>query len=111
MKINRRDALKQLGVGAAGLAAASVLARLPDVDASDVPSIFTKPIPRTKETIPVIGLGTWATFDVGSSPEERKPLEEVLAEFSRLGGTVIDSSPKYGQSETVAGDLSEKLGV
>jgi diketogulonate reductase-like aldo/keto reductase len=73
--------------------------------------MLTKPIPKTGEVIPVIGLGTWATLDVGTSPEERKPLEEVLAEFSRLGGKVIDSSPKYGRSEEVAGDLSAKLGL
>lgn len=115
--MNRREALKQLGVGTASLAAISLWSRSPEALAADTSSrfnaqtILTKPIPSTKETIPVIGLGTWATFDVGASPEERKPLEEVLAEFSRLGGTVIDSSPKYGNSETVAGDLSEKLGL
>ena len=73
--------------------------------------MLTKPIPRTGEIIPVIGMGTWATFDVGSSPEVRKPLEEVLAEFSRIGGKVIDSSPMYGNSEEVVGDLSAKLGL
>ena len=73
--------------------------------------MLTRPIPRTGETIPVIGMGTWATFDVGSSPEVRKPLEEVLAEFSRIGGKVIDSSPMYGNSEEVVGDLSARLGL
>ncbi|MFP5245264.1 MAG: aldo/keto reductase [Thermoanaerobaculia bacterium] len=54
-----------------------------------------------------IGLGTWQTFDVSDS----KPLEPVLAEFVRLGGQVVDSSPMYGRSESVLGDLAVKLGV
>jgi diketogulonate reductase-like aldo/keto reductase len=56
-------------------------------------------------------MGTWQTFDIGTSPEEQKPLEEVLAEFSRAGGKLIDSSPMYGNSEEVAGDLTAKLGL
>ena len=72
-------------------------------------SIITKPIPRTGESLPVIGLGTWQTFDVGPSESERSPLREVLREFARLGGRVIDSSPMYGRSERVAGDLAAEL--
>jgi diketogulonate reductase-like aldo/keto reductase len=72
-------------------------------------SIITKPIPRTGESLPVIGLGTWQTFDVGPSESARAPLREVLREFVRLGGRVIDSSPMYGQSERVAGDLAAEL--
>ncbi len=72
-------------------------------------SINTKPIPRTGELLPVIGLGTWQTFDVGRSESERAPLREVLREFARLGGKVIDSSPMYGQSESVVGDLAGEL--
>jgi len=72
-------------------------------------SIITKPIPRTDESLPVIGLGTWQTFDVGRSESERAPLREVLREFARLGGRVIDSSPMYGRSESVVGDLAAEL--
>jgi diketogulonate reductase-like aldo/keto reductase len=62
-------------------------------------------IPRTGEAIPVIGLGTWQTFDVGPSPAARAPLGEVLREFFAAGGRVIDSSPMYGRAEAVAGEL------
>lgn len=65
----------------------------------------TRKIPRTGEEIPVVGLGTWQTFDVGSSAAEREPLAEVLRRFFAAGGRVIDSSPMYGRSESVAGDL------
>ncbi len=71
--------------------------------------MLTRQIPKTGEAVPVIGMGTWQTFDIGSSPAERKPLEEVLAEFSRAGGKLIDSSPMYGNSEEVVGDLSAGL--
>ena len=72
-------------------------------------SLLTKPIPRSGESLPVIGLGTWQTFDVGASATQREPLREVLREFARPGGNVIDSSPMYGQSETVVGDLAAEL--
>ena len=74
-------------------------------------SIVRKPIPRTGETLPVIGLGTWQTFDVGTNQAARAPLKEVLREFVRAGGSVIDSSPMYGNSETVAGDIAHELGL
>ena len=61
--------------------------------------------------LPVIGLGTWQTFDVGTSAAERKPLEEVLSLFVQLGGRLVDSSPMYGRSEEVLGDIAVKLGV
>ena len=75
------------------------------------PTILTRPIPSTGEPVPVVGLGTWQTFDVGASPAERVPLEEVLAAFVELGGRVVDSSPMYGRSEQVVGDIAAKLGV
>jgi diketogulonate reductase-like aldo/keto reductase len=74
-------------------------------------SIIRKPIPKTAESLPVVGLGTWQTFDVGAGKSAREPIKEVLREFVRLGGSVIDSSPMYGKSETVAGDLAGELGV
>jgi aryl-alcohol dehydrogenase-like predicted oxidoreductase len=65
----------------------------------------TRKIPRTNEEIPVIGLGTWETFDVGTASSEREPLAEVLQRFFAAGGRVIDSSPMYGRAEPVVGDL------
>jgi diketogulonate reductase-like aldo/keto reductase len=64
-----------------------------------------RPIPSTGELLPVIGCGTWQTFDVGTSSEERAPLAEVLRVLFEAGGSVIDSSPMYGRSEAVVGDL------
>ena len=74
-------------------------------------SILTRPIPSSGEAIPVVGLGTWRTFDVGPAPAERAPLKTVLQRFVELGGRVIDSSPMYGTAESVAGDLAAELAV
>ncbi|MEA2329216.1 MAG: hypothetical protein QOE68_4175 [Thermoanaerobaculia bacterium] len=73
--------------------------------------MLTRRIPSTNEELPVIGVGTWQTFDVGSSPAERAPLVEVVREFVALGGRVIDSSPMYGRSEEVAGEIAAGLRV
>jgi aryl-alcohol dehydrogenase-like predicted oxidoreductase len=67
--------------------------------------MLTRPIPKTGEPLPVVGLGTWQTFDVGSSERERAPLQRVLEIWLRRGGRVIDSSPMYGRAEEVAGEL------
>jgi diketogulonate reductase-like aldo/keto reductase len=75
------------------------------------PSMLQRPIPATGETLPVVGLGTWRTFDVGSAAAERAPLREVLQRFVELGGRVVDSSPMYGTAESVVGDLASGLGV
>src|ERR1041384_2644637 len=65
-------------------------------------------IAQNKVNLPKIGLGTWQTFDVGDSPVERAPLREVL---KLLDGNVVYSSPMYGASEAVAGDLIAELGL
>ena len=116
-EINRRDALRILGVGATSVVATATCSRL--VSARDsaaftplpAGSILTKAIPSSGEAIPVIGLGTARTFDVGSTPAEQQPLEEVIKAFSAAGGKVIDSSPMYGNAEQVLGELTAKLGL
>ena len=70
--------------------------------------LMTRNIPVSGEPLPVIGVGTWQTFDVGSDASARAQLREVL---KLLDGNVIDSSPMYGSSESVAGDLIAALGM
>ncbi|AKV04491.1 putative oxidoreductase protein [Labilithrix luteola] len=67
--------------------------------------MLTRPIPKSNEQLPVVGLGTWQTFDVGTASRERSALARVATDFFRSGGTVIDSSPMYGGAEEVVGDL------
>jgi diketogulonate reductase-like aldo/keto reductase len=67
-------------------------------------------IPGTAERIPVIGVGTWITFNVGSSRRLRDGRAEVLRTFFDRGGTVVDSSPMYGSAEDVIGYCLDKIG-
>ena len=66
------------------------------------PAMLTRPIPHTGEPLPVIGLGTWQTFDV-ADPE---PLRPVLARFAERGAKLVDSSPMYGSAEEAVGALA-----
>ncbi|KND58633.1 hypothetical protein BVER_06384 [Candidatus Burkholderia verschuerenii] len=68
-----------------------------------------RPIPSTGEGLPVVGCGTWRTFDVGGDAARRRELTEVLRVLFAAGGSVIDSSPMYGSSEAVAGALLAQM--
>jgi len=72
-------------------------------------AMLTRQIPSTGEAIPVIGLGTWRAFDVGTDEATRRPLREAMRLFLNTGGRVIDSSPMYGRAEGVVGDLLAEL--
>lgn len=104
MKLSRRDTLRVFGATAAG-------ALLGRSGPGASPEPLLRAIPSSGERIPVVGLGTWSTFDVGSSAAERQPLEEVLTRFSERGGRVVDSSPMYGRSEAVVGEIAAKRGI
>lgn len=71
---------------------------------------MTKPIPSSGETIPVIGMGSWITFNVGNDPVARDARAEVMRGFFDHGGRMIDSSPMYGSSQKVIGYGLAKLG-
>jgi aryl-alcohol dehydrogenase-like predicted oxidoreductase len=73
--------------------------------------MVTRKIPASGEALPVIGMGSSNTFDVGSGSGERDALREVLRLLVAGGATVIDTSPMYGRSETVLGDLIAELGL
>lgn len=71
----------------------------------------TRPIPSTGEAMPVIGLGTWQTFDIGKSASARAERVAVLRALFDAGCTMVDSSPMYGRAEGVVGDLLEQMGA
>jgi hypothetical protein len=105
---------RSLLVGAAGmtaLAAASACRPAPGL-AQTAPgrSPIMRAIPRTSERIPVIGLGTFETFDVNPG-EPRDHIREVIRRFHQAGGRVIDTSPLYGMSEVSVGDFATELGI
>ena len=74
--------------------------------AAQASAIMKRPIPRSGEMLPAVGVGTWQTFDVGPKAPERAELKEVLRLLVAAGGSVVDSSPMYGKSESVVGDLT-----
>ncbi len=73
--------------------------------------LLTKPVPSSGEALPLVGLGTWITFNVGNDPVARDACAEVMAGFFAAGGRLIDSSPMYGSSQDVIGYGRKKLGA
>ena len=61
--------------------------------------------------LPIVGLGTWKTFDVSPDPPQRAELKRVLQLLAEHRGSVVDSSPMYGEAEQVVGDLSAAAGL
>ena len=104
MHINRRLILK------AGLAMAS-LGALPSRPASaDGSLIIKKQVPSIGEDLPLVGLGSWITFNVGNDPRLLDECARVIAAFLEDGGRMIDSSPMYGSSQATIGYALRKLG-
>jgi len=73
-------------------------------------STIVRKIPSSGEAIPVIGLGSWMTFNVGNDPVARDSCAEVMRRFFSAGGRMIDSSPMYGSSQSVIGYGLKKQG-
>jgi diketogulonate reductase-like aldo/keto reductase len=71
--------------------------------------MLTRPIPKTQERLPVIGVGTWQAFDIGADRAGLDQRKEVLRTLFEAGGSVIDSSPMYGRAETVVGTLLAEM--
>jgi aryl-alcohol dehydrogenase-like predicted oxidoreductase len=73
--------------------------------------LLFRPIPRTGQLLPAVGLGTSATFARLAGSEDSVRLGEVLSALVSAGGRVIDTAPSYGDAERVAGQLASSLGV
>jgi diketogulonate reductase-like aldo/keto reductase len=71
---------------------------------------LTRPIPSSGERLPVVGLGSWITFNVGDDAELRDECAAVMRAFFAAGGRLIDSSPMYGSSQEVIGYGLAQLG-
>lgn len=102
--LDRRELLHLLAAG--GAAALLGPNRL---GAQQGPALLTRKIPKSGELLPVVGLGSWGTFNVGSDPVARDKCTEVIKAFLDAGGKAIDSSPMYGSSQQTIGYAFEKL--
>jgi len=107
--ISRRRAAKLIGATAASAFLPIGTSRLFAADESS--RRILRSIPSTGEKLPVIGLGSATTFDVRSGSPQAKTVGEVLALFVKHGGKLIDSSPMYGNAESLIGDLAYKAGL
>ena len=103
--MKRRMSIKVMAASAAtGLSNVELLAQMSK-------AVKKRNIPGKTEKLPIVGLGTWQTFDVGRGESERSELRKVLKTLIEMDGSVIDSSPMYGRSEQVVGELTSNLGL
>ena len=106
MTLTRRDWLRLTAGGGAALALT------PDLLASLArQEVMARAIPGTDEMLPVVGLGSSATFSRVARSEDVSAIGAVLQTFVDNGGTVFDTAPSYGASEQVAGDVANELGI
>jgi diketogulonate reductase-like aldo/keto reductase len=116
--MRRSDTLtRRTFLGSVAAAGAAALLRPPRAFAYPGPSaahpgpIVTRPIPSTPSAaLPLVGLGTWGTFNVGDDIAARNSCTDVMRAFFAEGGRLIDSSPMYGSSQAVIGYGLVKLG-
>ncbi len=99
----------------AGAAAGAALSLRPGIlsalDAIRAQGTITRTIPGTDERLPIVGLGSSATFSRAARGEDFDALREVLRTFVDNGGAVFDTAPSYGASEEVAGRIADELDV
>ena len=102
--ISRRD---MIATGAAALAAAGAGPAF----AQAAGAVRTKPIPVSKEALPVIGIGTAVIFDYENDPVKQAERAEVLKVLTAGGGSLIDTAPAYGKAEDRLGELMASTGL
>jgi diketogulonate reductase-like aldo/keto reductase len=103
-RLTRRASLGRMAALAAGAAAWS----LPMQSQAAAP--LTRPIPSTGEAMPVVGLGSWITFNVGPDAAGLAASTDVIRAFLAGGGKMIDSSPMYGSAQDTIGHALKALG-
>src|SRR3954469_14166293 len=108
MEQSRGTSRRSILQGALATAAAVLLPGEVDAQAG---APATTPISSTGEPLPVVGLGSWITFNVGNDPKLKDECTAVMAAFFEAGGRMIDCSPMYGSSQPTIGYGSEKARV
>ncbi len=105
MIISRRQLLR-LSAGAGLIAAAGPWRNLLAEPANRIMTT----IPSSGEQLPAVGIGT-RDFRSNANADEMKRFRETLEMFHASGGRVIDTSPNYGEAETVIGTLLRDIGI
>ncbi|MGH8687698.1 MAG: aldo/keto reductase [Burkholderiales bacterium] len=103
-KMTRREfSARAATLGAAGM--------LPALAMAATPQVIARPIPKTGERVPAVGVGTSRVFDVGGDETKLAELARVLRNLVEAGGTVIDTASSYGSAEEVVGELVARGGL
>ena len=102
MQLNRRQLVGSIAIG-------SLSALVPKFVRAQVAPL-TRTIPSSGQALPIVGLGSWITFNVGDDPVARHSSAEVMRAFFDCGGRMIDSSPMYGSAQEVIGYCLRKTG-
>src|SRR5688500_8203196 len=111
MTISRREWIRlSLGAGAA-IACGQRTIDAQVLEALQPGKLITRAIPSSGERIPIIGLGSSATFSQVARSEDVSALKDVLRALVENGGTVFDTAPGYGASEEVAARVARELGI
>jgi diketogulonate reductase-like aldo/keto reductase len=117
--LSRRTTLRLMGLGAVSAVIPMALSGSKTEQAKGQPStplrnlsseLIMKEIPRTKERVPAVGMGTFLTFDVLEN-QPRDNIRQVMRRFWAGGGRMIDVSPLYGMSEVNVGEFAKTLGI
>jgi len=93
------------------LAAGLGLTALSRAQSSALDGLMMRTIASSGEQLPVIGLGSSATFSSAAGSRDVEGLKEVLRTMAQSGAKVFDTAPGYGASEEVAGRLARELGI
>ena len=102
--ISRREILKFSALaGAASVLPAELL------HAVHHQGLITRAVPKTGEELPIVGLGSSASFRKIAASDDVSQLQEVIKALLDNGGTVFDTAPSYGESERVAGEILQKM--
>ena len=101
---SRRDFLKfTTAAGIAGVLPVEIL------NAAHHEGVITRAVPKTGEKLPIVGLGTSATFRRLAADDDVSQLRDVISTLLDNGGTVFDTAPSYGEAERVAGEIVQGM--
>ncbi|MDP1536228.1 MAG: aldo/keto reductase [Burkholderiales bacterium] len=109
-KINKLYTRREMLALGAGLTAAAALPNVSWAQAAAQP-LLSRAIPKSREMLPVIGLGTAIIFDIGSDTAKRSERTKVIHTLLEGGARLIDTAPSYGTAESVVGDLLAAMKV
>jgi aryl-alcohol dehydrogenase-like predicted oxidoreductase len=109
--LDRREWLRMAAAAGAALGLSPRLLEALSDPAAARQEMIMRAVPSTGEQLPIVGLGSSATFSRVARSEDFSALKDVLQALVENGGRVFDTAPSYGASEEVAGQIANELGI